>query len=73
MRCSQALICPSGRISALPIFLSSPFRKNILIFRNRKSVYIPAIPPRTKGAFRDRHGRGRRDAVDAGGAFDERR
>jgi hypothetical protein len=28
-------------------------------------------PASSRGAFRDRHGRGRRDAVDAGGASDE--
>jgi hypothetical protein len=28
-------------------------------------------PAPSRGAFRDRHGRGRRDAVDAGGASDE--
>src|SRR5437868_13233572 len=28
-------------------------------------LYIPAIPSHTRGAFRDRHGRWARDAVDA--------
>jgi hypothetical protein len=42
-------------------------QKNILLFRNRKSI----IPAQHKGAFRDRHGRRARDAVDAGGAKDE--
>jgi len=32
---ARPLICPSGR---LPICLSSPFCKNILVFRNGKSV-----------------------------------
>jgi hypothetical protein len=42
------LILPDGQISdalcALPVRLSSPFRENILIFRNRKSVYIHGHP-----------------------------
>jgi hypothetical protein len=45
--------------------LSSPARKNILIFRNRKSVYIVSHPALTRGALRGRHGRWVRDAVDA--------
>jgi hypothetical protein len=45
--------------------LSSPSRKNILIFRNGKSVYIHRYPALTRGALRGRHGRWVRDAVDA--------
>jgi hypothetical protein len=37
--------------------LSSPFRKNILIFRRNKSVHIAAVPSH-RGAARDRHERG---------------
>jgi hypothetical protein len=51
--------------------LSSPSNKNILIFRNGKSVYILAHPVPTRGALRGRHGRWVRDAVDADGAADE--
>ena len=40
-------------------------RKNILIFRIRKSVYIARIPSQQEGAFRERHGRRGGDAVDA--------
>jgi hypothetical protein len=35
--------------------------------------HISGRPASFRGAFRDRHGRGRWDAVDAEGAFDERR
>ena len=31
---------------------SSPFAKNILIFRRRKSVYIPPVPPDERGGSR---------------------
>jgi len=37
---------------------SSPCGKNILIFRNGKSVYISSHPVPLRGAFRERHGRG---------------
>jgi hypothetical protein len=53
---------PDGQISdalcALLVCLSSPFHKNILIFRNPKSLvyFQPSCP--TRGAVRDRHGRG---------------
>jgi hypothetical protein len=43
--------------------LSSRSRKNILIFRNRKSLHIFDVPA-LQGAFRGRHGRWVRDAVD---------
>jgi len=45
----------------------------ILLAARPKSVIYVGRPASSRGAFRDRHGRGRRDAVDAGGAFDERR
>jgi hypothetical protein len=54
-------------------FLSSPVCKNILIFRNPNQVYIDSRPAPPRGAFRDRHERWRRDAVDAVGAKDGRR
>jgi hypothetical protein len=38
--------------------LSSPSCKNILIFRNRKSDYIPRHPVPLGGALRERHERG---------------
>jgi hypothetical protein len=50
---------------------SSPSVKNILIFRNGKSVYISRHPALTRGALRGRHGRWVRDAMDADGAADE--
>jgi hypothetical protein len=62
----RALICPTGKsVRPAPFRLSSPSRKNILIFRNCKSVYIHAHPVPTRGALRGRHGRWVRDAVDA--------
>jgi hypothetical protein len=47
-----ALIYPTGKSSAHPAkSKSSPFRKNILIFRNRKSVYIYRHPASQEGRF----------------------
>jgi hypothetical protein len=46
----------------------SEFRKFNLT-RSRFGNIELAVPPWTKGAFRDRHGRWRRDAVDASGAL----
>ena len=45
---------PDGQISKN---LSSPFAKNILIFRSSESLHIFAVPSH-RGAARDRHGRG---------------
>jgi hypothetical protein len=45
---ASLLICPSG---GLVIVLSSPFGKNILLFRNCKSVYSPAIPSHSEGRY----------------------
>jgi hypothetical protein len=50
--------------------LSTPSRKNILIFRRRKSVYIKSHPVPLRGALRNVPMRGG-DAVDADGASDE--
>ncbi len=57
------LICPSDQISAFPKYLSSPFRKNILVFGIRKSVYIPGRPVPQRGGSRSSRNAGR-DAVD---------
>ena len=63
---------PTGKsMRTAPDGLSSPFCKNILIFRSRKSVYIVSHPALTRGALRGRHGRWVRDAVDADEAADE--
>jgi hypothetical protein len=62
------LICPTGSLS---IFLSSPLSKNIPLSPSGKSSLQARPVPPHRGAFRDRHGRRARDAVDAGGAFDE--
>ena len=57
---------PTGKSMRMaPDGLSSPFCKNILIFRSGKSVYIFSHPALTRGALRGRHGRWVRDAVDA--------
>src|SRR5674476_306306 len=66
------LDCPTGK--SLRDFqnpLSSPASKNILIFRNRKSVYTSPVLLRQRGA-RDRHGRGA-GCGGRGGADNERR
>jgi len=51
--------------------LSSPFCKNILIFRRRKSLHSPPLSRPTRGAYRDRHERGA-GCGGRGGAADER-
>jgi hypothetical protein len=52
--------------------LSSLYTKNIPLRRLLDAaLLIPAVPPRLKGAFRDRHERGVRDAMDACRAKDE--
>jgi len=62
----EAFVYPTGKsMRPAPDGLSSPPNKNILIFRNRKSVYIQRYPALTRGALRGRHGRWERDAVDA--------
>jgi hypothetical protein len=49
---------PDGQITTCRVErLSSPVCKNILIFRNEKTVDIPYRPAPTRGAFRERHGR----------------
>jgi hypothetical protein len=56
------LICPSG---GLLTPLSSPLCKNILLRHLVETdLLIPPSRP-TRGAYRDRHGRWARDAVDA--------
>jgi hypothetical protein len=50
--------------------LSSPFCKNILIFRSRKSPYIQPRPVPLEGRLEIVTDAGQ-DAVDAGGARDE--
>ena len=48
-------IYPTGKSPESP---SSPFGKNILIFRNRKSVYIPPVSPDERGGSRSSRTRG---------------
>jgi hypothetical protein len=63
--------CPTGKSL---VGLSSPLRKNFLIFRSPKSLaYLSPSRSLERGAARDRHGRWERDAVDANGALDEAR
>src|ERR1700721_3678929 len=64
--------CGFGRcVGQIADSVSSPSRKNILVFFSPKSLLHPPHPALTRGAYRDRHGRWVRDAVDAGGAKDE--
>jgi hypothetical protein len=65
-RDERTLAQPDGQITD---FLSSPFRKNIPIPGRPKSLHILCHPVSFRGAFRDRHERGRRDAMDADGAL----
>jgi hypothetical protein len=60
-------IHPTGKS---PKSLSSPFRKNILVFRNSKSVYMHLIPSHPEGRCATSSARGG-DAVDVDGAPDE--
>src|SRR5258705_7912170 len=57
-------ICPTGKSL---IYLSSPPRKNILVLTRPKSLLELPRPVPHRGAFRDRHGRRERDAMDAAG------
>jgi hypothetical protein len=61
---------PDGQINAPAHRLSSPSSKNILIFRNRKSVYIHGHPASQEERFAVVTSV-RRDAVDVDGASDE--
>jgi hypothetical protein len=64
------LICPTGWFASL---LSSAVRKNISLRRLVEAALL-ILPSRlTRGAYRDRHGRWVRDAMDAGARADERR
>jgi hypothetical protein len=54
-----------------PSRMSSPFCKNIFVFLCRKSLHRRSHPASTRGAYRDRHGRWVRDAMDAGVSKDE--
>jgi hypothetical protein len=66
------LICPSGRLGILfPAFVQ-PFLKNILFFRNGKSVHILCYPVSEKGRL-EIVTDARRDAMDAGALQDGRR
>jgi hypothetical protein len=64
-------IRPDGQITPSVVLLSSPFRKNILIFRNTKSLYISSRPAPYEGRCATSRN-AERDAVDAGGALDGR-
>jgi hypothetical protein len=62
--------CPTGKsLIDFAAVLSSPRRKNFLIFRNQNRWYIYGCLAPSRGAARDRHGRWERDAVDADGAL----
>ena len=56
------LICPTGSLRG---FVSSPVSKNISLRRWVETAIHQANPVPIRGAFRDRHGRWARDAVDA--------
>jgi hypothetical protein len=58
---SARLICPSG---CFAISLSIAVRKNISFRGKVEAVLSMSHPASTRGAYRDRHGRWVRDAVD---------
>jgi hypothetical protein len=63
---------PGGQISEPPVtWMSSPFCKNILIFRRPKSLLYPPHPVPQEGRHAIVTDAGW-DAVDADGIFDER-
>jgi hypothetical protein len=62
---------PDGQISPYNVLLSSPFGKNILIFRKAKSPYINSRPAPCEGRCATSRN-AERDAVDAGSALDGR-
>jgi hypothetical protein len=65
--------CPPGKsVRDFKNRLSSPFLKNILIFRSRKSVYKRPRPAPPEGRWPSSRTL-ERDAVDAKAAHDERR
>ena len=67
----EAFVYPTGKSLRLALKrLSSPSLKNILIFRNRKSVYIQWYPVPLEGRIAIVTDAGW-DAVDADGASDE--
>jgi hypothetical protein len=67
VRSVNSLLClPDGQITAS---LSSPSRKNILLFRIENHRYIITVPP-TEGCFANVTNAGW-DAVDVDGAYDE--
>ena len=53
----------------LPVVLLC--RRPTALPKTPNQLHSPAVPPRSRGAFRDRHERWVRDAVDVGGAADE--
>src|ERR1700733_13532875 len=59
---STQLICPSG---CFAISLSIAVRRNISFRGEVETVLSISHPASTRGAYRDRHGRWVRDAVDA--------
>jgi len=59
---NERVICPTG---CLCDFVSSPVSKNILFLALVETAIQLAHPVPIRGAFRDRHGRWARDAVDA--------
>ena len=57
----EGLICPTGAVRNC---VSSPVSKNILLRGLVETAIDQAHPVPIRGAFRDRHGRWVRDAVD---------
>jgi hypothetical protein len=69
-----SLILPDGQISSVCFqgVCPAPFAKIFLFSFDANHLLIDAIPCPMRGAFRDRHGRWAREAVDAKAATDER-
>jgi hypothetical protein len=69
---TAVVISPSGKSAVAHDFACpAPFAKIFPFAPDPNQFTDSRRPVPNRGAFRDRHGRRRRDAVDAGGAKDE--
>src|ERR1700758_832007 len=73
MRTTKALICPTGKSVRAPKISCLALDEKYFAFSEAQiSCMNLPCPASIRGAYRDRHGRGKRDAMDAEGSQDER-
>jgi hypothetical protein len=65
LRRAGRLFCLTGKSVTLVIFCLAPFAKIFRFASDPNHLYINGCPASHRGAFRDRHERRVRDAVDA--------